>query len=198
MMDDTTKDLDALLAGVRAGDADAATSLVEHLYPVVMAVVHRRRPATTAPEDMAQEVFLKLFTGLPRFRGGGGSLEAWARRVAFTTCLNQLRHEARRPELRWSDLTPDQTACLEPLPEGGASGGAQDRAAARELVAALLGQLPAADRLLLELMDLEERPMTEICRLTGWSAVNVRVRCFRARRRLRAALGKLLTEHERS
>ena len=196
-MDDTTKDLDALLAAVRAGDADAATLLVERLYPVVMAVVHRRRPATASVEDMGQEVFLKLFAGLPTFRGGGASLEAWARRIAFTTCLNQLRHEARRPELRWADLGEEQAACVESLLQTEAPSEPRHRAAARELVAVLLRQLPAAERLLLELIDLEERPMADVCRLTGWSAVNVRVRCFRARRRLRHALKQLLKEHER-
>lgn len=196
MMDEPTKALDTLLAGVRAGDAEAAAALVNRLYPVVMAVVNRRRPGTASPEDMAQDVFLKVFAGLPRFRGAGTSLEAWARRIAFTTCLNQLRHEKRRPELRWTDLTEDQAACAESMLRTEEPDDPRHQTAARELVTVLLEQLPAPDRLLLELIDLEQRPLPNVCQLTGWSAVNVRVRCFRARRRLRRALQRLLKEHD--
>lgn len=194
----STTDLDALLTAVRAGDPEAAVALVERLYPVVMAVAHRRRPATMEPEDMAQEVFAKIFVALPGFRGSAASLEAWARRIAFTTCLNQLRHEARRPELRWADLTEAETAALESLRHTEPSEEPAQRAAARGLVAQLLASLPAPDRVLLELIDLEQRPLEEVCRLTGWSRVNVRVRCFRARRRLRRVLKQLLRSHEPS
>jgi RNA polymerase sigma-70 factor (ECF subfamily) len=195
-MEATIPDLDALLHQVRRRDSDAATRLVERLYPVVMAVVHRRRPRNADPEDMAQEVFLKLFAGLPAYRGGGASLEAWARRIAFTTCLNQIRHEQRRPELRWTDLTEPQAATLEALSADDSNATAADTVAARDLVQVLLNQLPAPERLLLELIDLEQRPLDEVRTLTGWSAVNIRVRCFRARRRLRRLLQRLQPHHE--
>jgi RNA polymerase sigma-70 factor (ECF subfamily) len=145
---------------------------------------------------MAQEVFLRVFNCLPGFRSRAASLEAWIRRIAFTTCLNQLRHEARRPELRWSDLTEEQAALVETLRVTDAAEEPAQRAAARDLVGRLLGSLPGPDRVLLELVDVEQRPMEEVCELTGWSRVNVRVRCFRARNRLRHALKRFLTDHE--
>jgi RNA polymerase sigma-70 factor (ECF subfamily) len=112
--------------------------------------------------------------------------------------LNQLRHESRRPELRWTDLTEEQATVLETLRHTEPSEEPAQRVAAHELVAQLLASLPAPDRTLIELIDLEQRPLAEVCQLTGWSRVNVRVRCFRARRRLRRVLQRLLEPHEPS
>ena len=63
--------------------------------------------------------------------------------------------------------------------------------AGREALDALLLRLEPANRLLLTLLDVEERSVAEVASLTGWSRANVRVRAFRARRRLRSAAGDL-------
>ena len=71
-----------------------------------------------------------------------------------------------------------------------------ERSAARELVAKLLGTLPAEDRALLQWLAIEERSVEEVCALTGWGKSRVKVRAFRARRRLRGELQKLLRDHQ--
>lgn len=194
-MDCDLKDLAALLERVRAGDADAAALLVERLHPVVMPVIQRRLPRTLAPEDMAQEVYLKIFHALPGYRGGVESFAPWCRRIAFTTCLNQLRRERRRPELRWSELSPEQAAALESAAQTGDTGTAEV-VSSRDLITRLLDELPPPERVLIQLVDLEQRALGEVQALTGWSAVNIRVRCFRARRRLRQILRRLHGDHE--
>lgn len=68
---------------------------------------------------------------------------------------------------------------------------ATDANAAREVVEKLLSQLPPDDRLVLALLDLEQRSVKEIARLTGWSGALVKVRAFRARRKLRSLAAKL-------
>jgi RNA polymerase sigma-70 factor (ECF subfamily) len=184
------------LDGTRDGDPAAAEALVNYLYPVVIQVARRRRPERMDETDAAQEVFLRLFRKLEQFRGGPESLIHWTRRLAFTTCLNLLRHERRRPELHWDDLPPAEAGALEALaaPEGDA-GAAGDRRAARELLERLLATLPAEDRWLIEWLELEELSVAEVAERTGWSAVRVRVRAHRARRKLKRAV-KLLW-HER-
>ena len=57
--------------------------------------------------------------------------------------------------------------------------------AARELVGRLLGQLNPADRAVVQLLDLEGKSVAEVSALTGWSRPLVKVRAFRARRKLR-------------
>jgi len=143
-------------------------------------------------------VFLKIFTNLDGFRGPASSLEAWARRIAFRTCLNQLRHQRSRPELRWADLSEEQVEALDSVVLVGREPDPGQQASARELLGALLAQLPPKERTLLELLELEQRSLDEVQRLTGWSRVNIRVRLHRARRKLRRALARLLKDHEQA
>ncbi len=64
----------------------------------------------------------------------------------------------------------------------------EDALAARELVESLLAGLAPQDRLVLTLLDLEQRSTAEIAALTGWSRARVKVRAFRARLRLRTVV----------
>jgi RNA polymerase sigma-70 factor (ECF subfamily) len=66
-----------------------------------------------------------------------------------------------------------------------------DAFAARELVERLLSLLSVEDRLILTLLDLEQRSVAEIAGLTGWNASRIKVRAFRARRKLRQHLEQL-------
>ena len=116
-----------------------------------------------------------------RRRFGNNAVTRWA---PYNVCRDRLRSEARQP--RAQPLSPATEECLAWLRDGGESARADARAAS-EVVELLLGQLPAADRLVLTLLDLEGRPVAEIAELTGWSRTLVKVRAFRARRRLRAA-----------
>ncbi|MCB1126104.1 MAG: sigma-70 family RNA polymerase sigma factor [Verrucomicrobiae bacterium] len=185
------------IAGVRAGDPKAAEALVMHLYPAVIQVVRRRLPDRLDEEDAAQEVFLRLFRKLDQFRGGPDSLVRWTRRLAFTTCLNLIRHERRRPEVRWSDLGEAETAVLaRVVTPDWESAASAERESARELVGRLLAGLPAADRWLIEMLEIEERSVDEVRELTGWSGVGVRVRAHRARRKLQQAMRRLMNHQE--
>ncbi len=191
-----TADADALLARTRQRDPEAAAALVEFLYPAVMAVIQRRLPRGVDPRDLAQDVFLRMFTHLDGFRGSAASLEAWARRIAFRTCLNQLRRQRARPELRWADLPEEQADLLDSVLLVGHEPDPGQQAAARELLGTLLAQLPPKERTLIQLLELEQRTLDQVQELTGWSRVNIRVRLHRARAKLRRALARLLKTHE--
>ena len=64
---------------------------------------------------------------------------------------------------------------------------------AKELLDQLLAQLSPEDRLLVTLLQLEERSVQEIHLLTGWSRAAIRVRAFRARAKMKKMLGKIDT-----
>jgi RNA polymerase sigma-70 factor (ECF subfamily) len=179
-------DLDDCLSRVAAADQDAARALVARCHPLVARIVRSHRPKSHGEDDLVQDVFLKMFVMLPRYEvRDGRPFEAWLSRLAVRTCLDVLRAEARRRDR--VPLSRGAQACLETLAdERGA--GAGDAAAARELVEALLAELPPSDRLALTLRDLEQRSPAEIAAVTGWSVALVRVRVFRARMRLRAAV----------
>ena len=71
-------DVAACLERVRRGDDDAARELVTHLYPLVIKIVRAHLPRRVAEEDLAQDIFLKMFTHLGQFRGVV-PFEHWAR-----------------------------------------------------------------------------------------------------------------------
>jgi len=180
-------DAAACVDRVRGGDEDAAQRLVEHCHPLVMRLVRAHRPRTIAAEDLAQEVYLKVFTRLNLYEVREGvPFEHWLSRLAVRTCLDALRSEARQPLGRPADLGAEARAWLESL-ETGRVPPPDEALGAREMAAALLERLPPADRLVLTLLDLEDRPPKEVAALLGWNATLVRVRAFRARRRLRSA-----------
>ena len=66
--------------------------------------------------------------------------------------------------------------------------------AARLLVRRVLERLSPAARLIITLLEIEDRPVREIARLTGWSVPLVKVRAFRARAEMRKLLTKMATE----
>lgn len=179
-------DLMDCLQGVRRQDAASAHALVEYLYPQVIRIVRSHLPRRLAEEDLAQEVFLKLFSRLDQYRPRPGTpFEHWVSRLAVRTCLDSLRAEQRRPELRWSDLAEETVAWLKYMVSGAESAPHTPAAAARETLEIMLRRLAPADRLVITLLDLEQRSVKEISQVTGWSMSLVKVRVFRARRRLR-------------
>lgn len=185
-MADEELELRECLQAVREGDDSAGRALVERLYPLVLKIVRSHLPVRTGEEDLAQEVFLKLFARLDSYQPRAGiPFEHWVARLAVRTCLDALRAERRRPELRWSDLSPDQVAGLEYLLGSADAPPEISPAATRELLERLLNQLSPADRLVIHLLDLQQKPVKAISEETGWSVTLVKVRAFRARRRLR-------------
>jgi len=191
-MADETFDLAACLQRVRERDQVAARELVEHLYPLVIRIVRSHLPRRVAEEDLAQEIFLKMFTRLDQYKGAV-AFTHWVSRIAVTTCIDQLRAQKRRPEFRWADLSEKEADVLDAVLTSEGEVAVNDRLAARELVYKLLGQLKPEDRLVLQLLDLEQHSVAEISARTGWNPSLVKVRAFRAR----AKLKKLFEELQR-
>jgi RNA polymerase sigma-70 factor (ECF subfamily) len=193
---DAAFDLVACLERVRASDQVAARELVEHLHPLVIRIVRAHLPRRVAEEDLAQEVFMKVFTRLGQFQGAV-PFPHWVSRIAVTTCIDHLRAQKRRPEFRWADLSENEADVLDAVLTSENDVSANDALAARELVAKLLEQLKPDDRLVIQMLDLEQKTLIEISQLTGWSTTLIKVRAFRARRKLQK-LFEQLQRKERS
>ena len=123
-------------------------------------------------------------------------MEHWVSRIAVNTCINQLKHERVRPELRMSDLSEEAEAVVEHLASSEEGLPNEQSAAAREVVELLLARLKPEERLILQLVHLEERSVAEISRTTGWSISLVKVRAFRARKRMRNVWQELFEGEE--
>jgi len=183
-------DVAALVAGALRDDEEAARALVGRLYPFVARLVRAHRPRRAAEEDLCQMIFIKMFQNLGQY-SGAVPLEHWLSRIAINTCLNQIRSEKARPELRRADLSEEQAAVVDNLSATSEELAPGRALAARDLVDHLQAGLKPAERLVINLMYLEQKSVAEIRKLTGWSAPLVKVRAFRARQKLKEALTRL-------
>ena len=194
--DDPPFDLAGCLDLVRQRDQVAARELVEHLHPLVIRIVRAHMPRRVPEEDLTQEIFLKMFTRLAQYQGAV-PFPHWVSRIAVTTCIDHLRAQKRRPEFRWADLSETEAEVLDNIITNENDVAANDAMAAHELVHKLLAQLKPDDQLVIRLLDLEQKSIAEISGLTGWNQSLIKVRAFRARRKLQK-LFQELEKKERS
>lgn len=186
-------DAGALVAAVRQHDQAAAREMVRRLYPLVAKLVRSHRPRRTAEEDLCQMIFIKVFQKLPQF-SGKVPLEHWVSRIAINTCLNQIKREKVRPEFRHADLSEEELAVVENLAATAGDLAPDRKFAARDLVERLLATLKPVERLVIDLLYLQQHTVVEIQALTGWSASLVKIRAFRARRKMKQQLGQWSAE----
>ena len=179
-----------LVAAVRLQDEAAARELVRRLYPLVAKLVRAHRPARTAEEDLCQMIFIKVLHNLSQF-SGAVPLEHWVSRIAINTCINQIQAEKARPELREADLSEEQAAVVRNLTATTAELAPDQSFASRELVEHLMNALKPAERLVIDLLYLQQQSVAEIRRVTGWSAALVKVRAFRARQKMKQLLSNM-------
>src|SRR5947207_9952702 len=181
-----------LIGAVLKGDAASFEPLVQKYSPRVFATARRYARRESEIEDIVQEVWLKAFQKLKSFRGEA-PFEHWLMRVAVRTCYDSLRAHQRNRETIFSELSEPENDWLERFvrqPEEAA----ENAEAARTLVAKLLEQLSPPARLIITLLEIEDRSVKEISKLTGWSVPLVKVRAFRARAEMRKLLAKIAKE----
>src|SRR5437764_10414972 len=176
-----------LVEAVLRQEEKAARELVRRLYPTVARLVRAHRPVRSAEEDLCQMIFVKIMQKLSQF-SGKVPLEHWVSRIAINTCINQIQAEKARPELREADLSEEQAAVVRNMAATRDELGPDRSFASRELVEHLMKALKPAERLVIDLLYLQQRSIEEIRRLTGWSGALVKVRAFRARARMKQLL----------
>ena len=180
-----------LVSAVLRQDEAAARELVRTLYPLVVKLVRAHRPARTSEEDLCQMIFIKVLQKLSQF-SGKVPLEHWVSRIAINTCINQIQAEKARPELREADLSEEQAAVIQNLAAENDEIPAEQRFASRELVEHLMMGLKPAERLVIDLLYLQQRSVAEIQQISGWSSALVKVRAFRARQKMKKKMSTML------
>jgi RNA polymerase sigma factor (sigma-70 family) len=188
-MDDAI-DIDDCLQRWGKGDESGAEELIEHLYPLISKIVRTHLPRRDDERDLVQEILMKMFTKLHQYKGDA-PLSHWVSRLAVTTCLDRLRAQKIRPEVRHADLTPDESDVFDAAWISGSSPDAGAAIAARDLVDKILASLSPEDRSLILMVDLEGRSLQEISDVTGWSISKIKMRLFRVRPQLRQMIEKL-------
>jgi RNA polymerase sigma-70 factor (ECF subfamily) len=194
-MDAENWDANVCVARVRQGDESAARALLAQLHPLVLKLVRAHRPRRTDEEDLVQIVFMKVFTKLDQF-SGAVPLDHWVSRIAVNTCLKAMRYERVRPEIRLSDLTEEEEQVVQRLASTQDDLPETVDAMSWELLGRLLAMLSAEDRLVVTLLNLEQKTVAEVRQVTGWSTPLVKVRAFRARQKMKRLLEQLMNERQ--
>jgi RNA polymerase sigma-70 factor (ECF subfamily) len=178
-----------LIAAVLQGDTANFEPLVQKYSPRVFATARRYARRESEVEDIAQEVWLKAFEKLKSYRGEA-PFEHWLMRLTVRTCYDFLRAHQRNREASFSDLTEPENDWLERFVTAPES--AEEHAeAAKLLVRRVLEKMSPSARLIITLLEIEDRSVKEIAALTGWSVPLVKVRAFRARAEMRKILAKM-------
>jgi RNA polymerase sigma-70 factor (ECF subfamily) len=184
------KDEREIIAAVRAGSLDEFGELVRLHQRRVFAIVSRYERDPQRAEDLAQQTFIKAWRALDKY-DARAPFEHWISRIAVRTALDHLRKQKRlRREVPFSslgDAVLDWLGSDKDLERTDAEG-------AREVLNAALSKVSAEDRLVITLLEIEQRSVKEISEWTGWSAVAVRVRAHRARGRLKKVLERMCHE----
>jgi RNA polymerase sigma-70 factor (ECF subfamily) len=180
---------------ILGGDADAFECLMDRYGEHVARIAGRRVPWGNA-EEVAQDIFVRAYMSLASY-AGKGDFKWWLSKIAERACHDFWRQRYKRREMPVSALSEDQARWLARATSDRSAGAHADGAAsrdARELLAWALDRLSSEDRAVLELVSIEERPVAEAAELLGWSVVNVKVRAYRSRKKLRAILERLMAK----
>lgn len=171
------------------GDSDAFELLLTRYKDTVLKIVKKHVPYSDV-EETIQNVFLRAYQSLPSFKGNSG-FRQWLSSIAVRTCYDFWRKTYRSREVPMSALTEKHQNWLEEVITEQSEQiinekGSQNEA--RELLDWALGRLSAEDRMVIELVYLEGLSGKEAADLLGWSVPNVKVRCFRSRKKLKKIL----------
>ena len=119
-------------------------------------------------------------------------MEGWLTRITTNTCLNMIRGSKRRPEMTVSDLSDEEDEWLEQQLSDPQQGSVENSLVASDLADRVLSVLSPEDQQALLMIDGEQASIKEVAEVTGWSESKVKVRAFRARKKVREAMERLL------
>ena len=162
------------IAAVLGGDEESFARLIRRHQPAMAGLMWRFTRDAARCEELVQDVFVEAWFGLDGYRGEA-PFEQWLRRIATRVGYRFWKDRSRR-------------AAQAPLGKIDPAAPATDLdpAAAGAAVHTLLSRLPPAERLVITLMYFDGCGTREIAARTGWNRAMVKMRAYRARRRLKA------------
>ncbi len=174
---------ESVVRRARNGDDGAFNELVQAYRKRILGTIARLIGRPEDVEDVAQEVFVRLYFSLEQLRSPD-VFEPWLYRLTVNAAYDYLRRQKRRPETRMADLS-DQQMLLADAAEGTRVSDEEARKAkVRDFVQALLAEVSEEDRILLTLKEIEGLSLKELQQIYGTNENALKVRLFRARQRV--------------
>jgi RNA polymerase sigma-70 factor (ECF subfamily) len=177
-----------LIKRAQKGDSAAFNEIVLAYRKRILGAIARLIARPEEVEDVAQEVFLRLYFSLDQLRTVE-VFEPWLYRLTKNAACDYLRKQRRRPEFRMSDLSEQQVVMADAVAGGKADQDEQHQRKIRESVDALLGAVSEDDRTLLMLKEVEGLSLKELEKIYDVNENALKVRLFRARQRVLKAFG---------
>ena len=172
-----------LIEKARGGDAVAFNDIVLAYRKRIMGTISRLIGRPEDVEDVAQEVFVRLYYSLDQLRTPE-VFEPWLYRLTVNASYDYLRRARRRNESRMADLSEQQVMMADFLASGRHEGVERQKGQVREFVDALFQHVSDEDRLLLTLKEVEGLSLKELEKVYNVNENALKVRLFRARQRV--------------
>jgi RNA polymerase sigma-70 factor (ECF subfamily) len=172
-----------LIKRAQNGESAAFNEIVLTYRKRILGTITRLIARPEDVEDVAQEVFLRLYFSLDQLRTAE-VFEPWLYRLTVNAAYDYLRKQRRRQEYRMSDLSEQQVIIADAVAGGRAEQDEREMKKTRETVAAVLGSVSEADRILLMLKELEGLSLKELEKIYNINENALKVRLFRARQRV--------------
>lgn len=163
---------------VLTGRTDLYAGLVDRykdrVYSLAMSLLKQRELA----EEVSQDVFVKAFKGLSKFRGKS-KFSTWLFRIVYNECISLLRKRKNR------EVYFEESPLMEPSHDAFKDAGEiMENELRTEMLAKALSQLETTDRALVSLYYYENRSVEEVAAVVSLSSSNVKTRLFRIRKKL--------------
>lgn len=172
-----------LIRRAQAGESAAFNEIVLAYRKRILGTITRLIARPEDVEDVAQEVFLRLYFSLDQLRTAE-VFEPWLYRLTVNAAYDYLRKQRRRQEFRMSDLSEQQVVIADAVAGGRAEQDEREMKKTRETVEAVLGSVSETDRILLMLKELEGLSLKELEKIYNINENALKVRLFRARQRV--------------
>ncbi|MGB7295004.1 MAG: sigma-70 family RNA polymerase sigma factor [Candidatus Aminicenantales bacterium] len=179
-----------LIRRSQAGDGEAFGVLIERYKGKVFSLAYGFTRDRTAADDLAQEVFIKAYFSLPRFKARS-EFGTWLYRIAVNHAKDYLRkNRNRQKDVSIEDIGEHRLAAAEKSQED-----LRSQEERRAMVLAAVERLPEKYRVVLTLRDIEGMSYEDIARILDLSPGTVDSRLHRARQKMRQRLTMNLTLH---
>ncbi len=179
-----------LIERVVNGNAASFEPLITKYQGRIFAIARRYTNNESDAQDVAQEIWIKAYSKLSSYRGEA-PFEHWLTRLAVRVCYDFLRRKKREAEITFSDIGDGEKDWLERF-KMDPNLAKEDEDAAKVLIDKLLSELSPSSRLVITLLEIEDKSVKEVAELTGWSPTLVKVRAFRARAEMKKSLSKII------
>jgi RNA polymerase sigma-70 factor (ECF subfamily) len=179
-----------LIAKAQGGDASAFNEVIRAYRKRILGAIYRLIGRGEDVEDVAQDVFVRLYYSLDQLRSVE-VFEPWLYRLTVNAAYDYLRRRRRSGDVRMADLSEEQVVAADAAESGRRNADEREARETRELVETLFAEVSEEDRILLTLKEVQGLSLRELSQVYGVNENALKVRLFRARKRALRAYEKL-------